>query len=365
MSGPADRVAGWDLLRGLCALAVMAYHLLGWTDLAHLSAFGTYGVYLFFTLSGASLGFAYPAASVASPRAVATFLATRWFRLGPLYVLACLVFLAMLAAHLGAWADRLPLRLALNASFAFGLWDPAVWALAVGGWSLGIEFVFYLLFPALAWAAGAPRGRWGVLALCVGVQAAWVASTVGRHGLEQAGVAYHQVPAFLAYFFTGCLIGQDRRGRSGHAGWPIGAAIGAWVTLGALLALASGPVAGGELAGAWGVALPAACVAAVWASGRTRVQGRAAVLAASLGDLTYGTYLLHPLVFFGLAWFAWPGVEEASSTATRIAFAAGVAVSTLTCAALGFRWIETPARQLGRQLLRRPRAQSDAASIAS
>ena len=46
-----ERVLGWDLLRGLCALTVMSYHLLGWQDIAHLSPLGTYGVYLFFLLS--------------------------------------------------------------------------------------------------------------------------------------------------------------------------------------------------------------------------------------------------------------------------------------------------------------------------
>ena len=159
-SAPAhrERVSGWDLLRGLCALAVMAYHLLGWQDIVHLSPLGTYGVYLFFTLSGASLGYAYPASAVATPGAVARFLAVRWFRLAPLYILACGVFLAMLAARLGHWADLLPLRLALNATFAFGLSDPSVWALAVGGWSLGVEFVFYLLFPFLARAAASRKG---------------------------------------------------------------------------------------------------------------------------------------------------------------------------------------------------------------
>jgi peptidoglycan/LPS O-acetylase OafA/YrhL len=49
------RVLGWDLLRGLCALTVASYHLLYWLGLAELPALGTYGVYLFIVLSGASL----------------------------------------------------------------------------------------------------------------------------------------------------------------------------------------------------------------------------------------------------------------------------------------------------------------------
>ena len=50
------RVLGWDVLRGVCALAVASYHLLLWLDIAALHTFGSYGVYLFFVLSGASLG---------------------------------------------------------------------------------------------------------------------------------------------------------------------------------------------------------------------------------------------------------------------------------------------------------------------
>ncbi|MEY2801078.1 MAG: hypothetical protein RL513_662, partial [Pseudomonadota bacterium] len=52
MSIAQDRVLGWDILRGLCAMSVMVYHLLYWQDLATVSTLGTYGVYLFFILSG-------------------------------------------------------------------------------------------------------------------------------------------------------------------------------------------------------------------------------------------------------------------------------------------------------------------------
>ena len=56
---PSERVLGWDLLRGLCAVAVACYHLLLWQDVAALHSFGSYGVYMFFVLSGASLAYTY------------------------------------------------------------------------------------------------------------------------------------------------------------------------------------------------------------------------------------------------------------------------------------------------------------------
>ena len=59
VSIPAKRVFGWDLLRGMCAFAVASYHLMFWQDIAAIHTLGSYGVYLFFMLSGASLAYNY------------------------------------------------------------------------------------------------------------------------------------------------------------------------------------------------------------------------------------------------------------------------------------------------------------------
>jgi len=349
-----ERVLGWDLLRGLCALTVMSYHLLAWQDIAHLSPLGTYGVYLFFLLSGASMAYVYDADRVATWRGAWRFLVTRWFRLAPLYLVACLVFLAMLAARNGYWASEIPFRLALNASFAFGVYDPAVWALAVGGWSLGIEFVFYLAFPFLMQAARTRAGRWVTLAALVVLQAGWVLSTVGQEGLVTAGVAYHQVPGFGAWFFAGCLIGQLRREQGGRA-LPLAAGVLAWCALGLLLVMASTSVAGAELVGWRGLLLPLACVGTVWVSGQLRVESPSALAGADLlGRLTYGVYLIHPLVYFGLAWFIWPGAQAAAQASALLGMGVTLGAVLITCllAVQGYRWIEAPGQRLAKGLLR-------------
>ena len=232
----SGRVLGWDLLRGLCALTVALYHLMYWLELAELPALGTYGVYLFFVLSGASLAYNYGAERVRSPRAVGRFLLARWLRLAPLYLLLCGVYIAMLAAHSGP----LPLAqvaryLALNASFAFGAWDPSLNALLIGGWSLGIEFVYYLFFPLITQLL--PRRGWSALVFValVALQFAWIQRTLGALGWDKGVVAYHQVPAFAAYFFGGCIIGAWRRASDGQ--WPFAAGLAAWVGMALLLAL--------------------------------------------------------------------------------------------------------------------------------
>lgn len=349
------RVLGWDILRGLTALGVMAYHLLYWQDLASLSTLGTYGVYLFFTLSGASLAYAYPHTTLGSWRAFGAFLAARWLRLAPLYLVLGAVYLFMLRGHNGHWMDKLPQTLALNASFTFGLLDPAYTALLIGGWSLGIEFVFYLLMPLLAYALTWQTGRWILLAFLVALQAGWVMSTVGQSGLVQASVAYHQVPAFGAYFFAGCLIGHTRRASAPSA--PLQRGLVAWALIAALLLACVPEVSGQELVGWRGLLLPGACVLTVWASGSVLVPARLQGVSAWLGDITYGTYLLHPLLLFGLSWFLLPQLTptpiEELPTLVRILIALGIGALACLLAAASERWFERPFRQSGRLLVQK------------
>jgi peptidoglycan/LPS O-acetylase OafA/YrhL len=361
-----ERVPGWDALRGFCALLVAFYHLTHWLELAQLHALATYGVYLFFVLSGASLAYTYSPERLRKGGDVLRFLATRWLRLAPLYLLACAAFLAMLFTQFDGRFAGLPSRLLLNATFAFGLVDPAVTAIAVGGWSLGIEFVFYLLFPALALAAARPAARWLLLAALTALQAAWIVATVGRHGLEAAAVPYHQVPAFAAYFFGGCVIGHARRHQPPD--WPASAVPTACAGMLLLLLLATPLTAGGELLGVRGVVLFLACFGVVHVCGQARLGARGARVACRLGEMTYGTYLLHPILFFGTIWFVAP---QWAGAPAPVRWGLVAAVLALSCA-LGWaseRWFEAPLRRWGRRRLRpegrMPAAQSEAASISS
>lgn len=372
-AGGVERVLGWDMLRGLCALAVACYHLMYWQGIATVSTLGSYGVYLFFILSGASLAYNYEG-RLNTWREARSFLLVRWLRLAPLYVVVCVVFVAMLSLRNGQLVDQLPLRFALNASFAFGVHDPAVWALPVGGWSLGIEFIYYLAFPLLL--AALPRAAWciAVAAVLALIQCVWVLKTAGSpDGYAASTVAYHQVPAFGAYFFGGCVIGHWRR--KGVAS--LSMARGAWagVAMAALLLALNPAEPGDELLGMRGAVLFIACFAVVFASGLVDVKGRMAGVAKFLGDITYGCYLLHPIFFFGFVWFVLPRVTDIDVgqlplTVRFMLLAAVLAASCLTAAA-SERWFEAPLRRWGKRvsgggrILRPPRSQSDAASISS
>jgi peptidoglycan/LPS O-acetylase OafA/YrhL len=367
-----ERVLGWDILRGLCALAVASYHLLEWLDVAQLHTFGSYGVYLFFVLSGASLAYNYQGL-IDGPAAAARFLAVRWLRLAPLFLVVGVLFVLLLRIHLGYWTDRLGWRALLNVTFAFGLHDPTQWALPVGGWSLGIEFVLYLAFPLLLPLLRRPS-YWIVTgAALAALQWAWIERTAGSAaGYEASAVAYHQVPAFAAYFFGGCVIGAARRSRDRT--WSFAWGILVWIAAAVLLLALDGKRQGDELLGWRGATLFVACFAVVFASGQATVGPAAARAARWLGDITYGCYLLHPMIFFGFAWLAWPHwtTREITDAALPLRLALLVAVLAASCIAAqaGERWFEAPVRRWGQRrlpALRRagPPAHIEAASISS
>ena len=187
------RVLGWDVLRGLCALAVACYHLLHWQGVADIHAWGSYGVYLFFVLSGASLAFTYAGRLEEGRFHYGEFLRVRYLRIAPLYLLLMAVFALPWKVLRDGVTGHLLSQVLLNASFLFGLHDPAVQSLLIGGWSLGIEAVFYLAFPLLLWLALRPvAGKAAFLALLV-LQGGWVVATAGApDGYAANAVRYRQ-----------------------------------------------------------------------------------------------------------------------------------------------------------------------------
>src|SRR4051795_12448261 len=80
------RVLGWDVLRGFSAFAVALYHLLYWQGVVSVHTLGSYGVYLFFVLSGASLTYTYAGRLERKELSYLRFLWVRYIRLAPLFV---------------------------------------------------------------------------------------------------------------------------------------------------------------------------------------------------------------------------------------------------------------------------------------
>ncbi|MEO7887947.1 MAG: acyltransferase [Polaromonas sp.] len=349
------RILGWDLLRGCCAYAIISYHLMAWQKVADIHTIGFYGVYLFFVLSGASLvlnyheqfrtGFSLPV--------WLRFLFVRYMRLLPLF--AVLVAISLLwKIKTGGATPALLIKALLNLSFTFGLFDPALSSMVVGGWSLGIEFVFYLMFPLFVWLLGSSATnwrRWSVFAALIALQFYWIATTIALDALSLKSLsAYHQVPAFSAYFFGGCIIGWfylKKRPTTVITGWLCTAGI--LLGGGLMVGLNNVDDPASVLTGWRGAALTTLCFALVWWAGLANFSPRFSAWPTFMGDVTYGVYLIHPVLYFGLAFAVAPKLGwldvAAGPSPTALALGTAIVLMTSLLAYISEKYFEQPIRR--------------------
>ena len=348
VSMPAERVLGWDLLRGMCAFAVASYHLMYWQDIAAIHTLGSYGVYLFFVLSGASLAYNYADKFESGQFSFFSFLRVRYLRLAPLYLALMLVALPWKIVKGGPTFDLASTYL-LNATFLFGFFNPSINASLVGGWSLGIEAIFYLAFPCLMLTFRSARLAAGTLILLLAIQIGWIAVTLGQSGGEiQNFKAYFQAPAFVTYFMGGCVLGVAKRKGLLEAFNFKSMGLAVLFAGFAFMVLVNPAAAFDEILGWRGFILGTICLAMVYAASRMSVSGGLAKLAAYFGDATYGLYLLHPVLFFGLVQIILPhaGITNPSEWAlyARLIFGCSVIGLAFWLALLSERYFEKPVR---------------------
>lgn len=151
-----DRIYGLDLLRGIFAFAVMWFHITDWAFGKSLEVVGIYAVSGFFVISGFSLQHVY--GNLCTAKEVKNFFVKRYLRIAPLYyvVIALTIFPGIIKTIV--WHFMYGQSAVLVVSFSdvfynillcFGLISPGKTSVVCGGWSIGVEFVFYVLFPII------------------------------------------------------------------------------------------------------------------------------------------------------------------------------------------------------------------------
>ena len=343
------------------ALSVAVYHFSGW---AHLSQSGTranelvailgnYGVEGFFIVSGFCFFHLYGETQW-DRRSLTDFHIKRFFRIAPLYYLAMLLNF-LLQQHLGlgfTWPS-----IAQNLSFTFGLsykvsgYFHPNHALVVGGWSIGLEYAFYIFFPLLALLTRRKVMLYVLTAALIALAWHWTfgavqaASNMG----DQKFHTYVLLPNHAFLFLAGGIIAHLRSLTARRLPLLL------FLTGLALLILAALPRPFtfydhfDAMAGTPRVKYVSLCFLIVTLFAFFDVPRNALrkplVL---LGDASYSVYLLHPFVHLALTKIApvqarlvhWPPLAN---------FALGLAL-TLTLATVVYRFMEKPAIRLGRRV---------------
>lgn len=325
-------VTSVDAARGLLACCVMAFHGLSNESIVSFENVGYYAVYAFFAISGFSLWISYHG-KLQTASDIRSYLLKRFFRIAPLYYLALIIRLSLYPLP-PTWVLDLP----ANITLLLGFYNPGASSLITGGWSLGIEFVFYLLLPILLTVAQSLRALATLAAGALIMQILFVNSILGSAEVMTGAVwsSYAQPVSFAGYFLAGCVVGEIYRisptKYHRHALPVAGAAL-------ILFALIQSPYPTGFLTGGRGLVLTTLTIVFVsFVAFLPPVKGTLLKGSVWLGVISYPVYLLHPLVHYSLHKYGVPWAP------LRI-----ILVFTLTIAASHYvsKYFEQPARQLG------------------
>jgi exopolysaccharide production protein ExoZ len=295
------RLYALDICRGVCALGVAAYHFSLWGGTvipralhSVLSLFGTYGVSVFFILSGYSLAHAYNihfSGQIESTKLI-VFIRRRIGRLAPLFISVVILTVAGKAVLGGKFVD--PLTLLANLTLLFGFANPAS-SPVIGGWSIGVEVVFYLIFPLLL----VLRKQVILMFLASVLLTAWVSADIARLDTLANGWEQYVSPANHWVFFCAGVYARLHS----HI-WRISTRCVQfliWIALSVTIVACLGATELQIVTGWYRVLFTVLSIILVALLGRISVRDEfLQKFSAAMGGASYSLYLIHPLVFFGM-----------------------------------------------------------------
>ncbi|MEO9599263.1 acyltransferase [Parasphingorhabdus sp.] len=332
------RVWTLDGLRGLAAISVVIYHGLYWHgDLLYSSA-GRFAVYLFFILSAMTMMKVYAGRFSAGldVRSLNSFYRNRVARILPLLALVAALNFVFELLRGGNLVVEGP-KAILTATGAFGFGAAGILSNSAGAWSIGIEIVFYAVFPLVALLAHNAQLRTlilGAVALTV-LQFAHNLFVFSTYGADTYWPIYIMPISFAAYFAWGLVLGRLS---------PKPISFG-WIGVPAILVLIWISLVGWQSISSL-LAWPGALIVPLFLSGGTYLiycWTHPSWFIPSfrfLGEVSYSLYLLHPLVYFGLTRTFWP-----ANTGNVLQFVVLFVMTSLITAWLAHHLFEKPMRR--------------------
>lgn len=391
-SADTPKFAYIDCLRGYAVLLVMITHttyvFAGLPYPVHkVGAYGWYGVQLFFLASSLTLLLSYDQERRKTGAFNArNFFIRRFLRIAPMYYLAAAFYAVLTPPHSPTLAQ-------LAASLAFvNSWTPTTmtttgdWMVVPGGWSIGVEFTFYFLFPVLALAATSVRRLLPLLAASLVAAAALdsllLPGLTAAYGHRPAdNFLYFWFPNQAPVFLLGGLVFLAIRALEQRPDHPLSRAVRRWS--GALVAVSLAL----ELVTAWfpqrfchqlllARAVPqylvASAVFALFIIGLSQARRSPVVnrVAASLGKVSFSAYLLHFAVIQLLP-KSFPELfhihaERWSAIAAFAVCCVVVAAATYVASWVTYTAVEQPFMRLARRLTHpRPATTTEAPRLAA
>lgn len=348
LHGSPARAHGLDALRGLAATGVVITHAiyihpLG-VDFSNWNAnYFSMGVPLFFIISAMSMSLAYPG-GIGSNNA-ARYGLRRYFRIAPLFYIVLAAWL-----YLGVQTD---MSIVLqNLTFTFGFFRENQISLVPAGWSVGVEMIFYLLFPLLCIFRGITRA---LLILTVAFTAAYTVNHL-IEGPQPNYFYWTQFATNAPYFAFGLLAYEIYRAVPEHLTRVSGLAALFCGLLILTLMVIYGPVLTLEVVSIEPVPM---VLIAGWGSGFALLVLSQALhpvgsivnsVTLYLGKISYSLYLMHPFFIYVSLITPWAATLSSNRDLVVPIVALVVLACVIPIAALLYYVVEEPFIKLGRRL---------------
>lgn len=360
-----------DALRGLAALLIFYFHFTALYPAGQVTEFAAWnhvvlnyfamGVPLFYALSGVSLYIGYFGRN-SEPGFVPDFYVRRLCRIAPLFYTAALAWFLIFYSR-GATPSFN--KTASTLSFLFNLMPGYHESLVAAGWSVGVEMLFYAVFPIIiAIAVSIHSSLVLLIFMCVVavvshnyLLASFPDSTYS--GLSVLVQGQYFACGILTYFLADRWLHKKTHFGNAAKLMPPAAAISVFITSGIIVSNWFAASAIGRDPGTARIVWVLPIMLLIFTACIIRPSQRWLMPFAKLGEWSFSLYLLHPLVlYFVFEPLRKIQIDGSPTPQKFLQHLITCLVILITVSAVTYRWIENPGIDLGRRLARRAKTSS-------